>query len=421
MSVRRRRLITAALLVGAFLASLEVVVVSPAMPAVVSDFGGAGLYPWVFTAYIAAQTLSMPAYGLLADRWGRRNTYLLGVGLFLIGSTACGLAPSMPALVGARLVQGLGAGALVPLTMTIFGDLYPVAQRTRMQGLFSLIWGVSSLLGPLVGGLVTDQVGWRAIFWLNLPPGLLATAIVALAVPAALGLVHDDERRAGPGWRSLLHSPTQQAIDVSGILFGAALVGVISYLPVWVQAVEGGSATDAGVALIPMSLSWTFAANVCGRMVQRFGFRTMVRLGASLVTLGTGLAAAWAASPVGLVIFGVGLGFLISTFNVSAQEDAAPELKGVATSLTLFSRSMGSALAVPLLGLLAGLEADAVDFADVPGLREGMRRVWIALACCGLGGTLIVFLRFPERVGSGHRVSTGRATDPPLARPELRG
>ena len=421
MSPTRRRLITAALLVGTFLASLEVVVVSPAMPAVVSDFGGAGLYPWVFTTYIVAQTLSMPAYGLLADRWGRRDSYLLGVGLFLAGSSACALAPSMEALVAARLVQGLGAGALIPLTMTLFGDLYPVEERTRMQGYFSLIWGVSSLLGPLVGGLLTDQVGWRAIFWLNLPPGLAATLIVGLAVPRRLGLITEEESGAQRArWTSLLRSPTQQAIDGSGILFGAALVGVISFLPVWVQAVEGGSATDAGVALIPMSLSWTLAANLCGRLVGRLGFRALVRLGAALVVLGTGTAAAWPAAPLGLLVFGAGMGFLISTFNVAAQEDAAPELKGVATSMTLFARSMGAAVAVPLLGLIAGLDPAASEFSEVAGLRAGMEEVWLALAACGAGGTLVVFLRFPERVGTGKRLSSGRRGEA-LAPPESGG
>lgn len=416
----RRRLITAALLVGTFLASLEVVVVSPAMPAVVSDFGGAGLYPWVFTTYIVAQTVSMPLYGVLADRWGRRDTYLLGVGLFLAGSTACALAPSMELLVAARLLQGLGAGALIPLTMTLFGDLYPVEERTRMQGYFSLIWGVSSLLGPLVGGFLTDAVGWRAIFWLNLPPGLAATAIVGLAVPRRLGLVDVSLEAPRTSWLSLLRSPAQQAIYGSGVLFGAVLIGVISFLPVWVQAVQGGSATDAGIALIPMSLSWTVAANVCGRLVGRQGFRRLVRLGAILVGLGTALAALTPASALGLMVFGTGMGFLISTFNVAAQEDAALELKGVATSMTVFSRSVGAAVEVPLLGLLAGLDPAASEFSDVTDLRQGMERVWVALALWGALGALAVFLRFPERVGSPGRSTTGRSEEA-LARPGAQG
>ncbi|MEC7946344.1 MAG: MFS transporter, partial [Myxococcota bacterium] len=195
VSPAARRLITLALLVGTSLASLEAMVVGPAMPAVVGEFGGAGLYPWVFTAYIGAQTLTMPLYGVLADRRGRRAAYLLGVTLFLAGSLVSAMADSMAVVVAGRLLQGLGAGAILPVTQTIFGDLYPVEERTRMQGWFSLIWGLSSLLGPAVGGWLTEAFSWRAVFWLNLAPGLLSAFLIGALVPASLGRRED----SGPG------------------------------------------------------------------------------------------------------------------------------------------------------------------------------------------------------------------------------
>ena len=393
-----RRLITLALLVGTSLASLEAMVVGPAMPAVVGEFGGAGLYPWVFTAYIGAQTLTMPLYGALADRRGRRTAYLLGVTLFLAGSLVSAMAGSMEVVVAGRLLQGLGAGAILPVTQTIFGDLYPVEQRTKMQGWFSLIWGVSSLLGPAVGGWLTEAFSWRAVFWLNLVPGVVSALLIGVLVPASLGR----GAGSGPGLLAavprLLRIPVIQAVGLSGLTLGAALYGVVGYLPVHVQATLGGSPLDAGIALIPMSLSWTFSANVAGHLLRRLGFAGLVRAGAGMALVGTTLAAIWTASTPGLMLFGAGMGFLISAFTVASQEAAPRELVGQATTLGLFTRSVGSALGVPLLGLLAGIDPGAASFADIDGLDAGLGRVFFAVAACVGVSTLIALVRFPSEV-----------------------
>jgi MFS family permease len=395
-----RRWITAALLIGTFLASIEVMVVGPAMPAVVTEFGGAGLYPFVFTTYIGAQTLTMPLYGLMADRWGRRDAFLLGVTLFLIGSLISAAAPSMAVVVAGRLVQGLGAGAILPLTMTIFGDLYPVAARTRMQGWFSLIWGVSSLVGPAVGGALTEALSWRAVFWLNLPPGLIAAALIAVLLPRRLGAT--TERRTGllKSLPILLRDPTLQAVSLSGFALGIALFGVVGYLPVRVQAVEGGTALDAGLALIPMSVAWTISANVAGRLVDQTGFRTLVRIGAALTAVGTVIAGVWTANLFGLVLFGAGMGLLISSFTVASQVAAPPGLIGQATSLGLFTRSVGGALGLPALGLLAGMSPGVSDFAGIPDLPGGLQDVFLAVAVSGVIAALIVAVRFPGQATS---------------------
>jgi len=400
VSPSARRWITAALLVGTSLASLEAMVVGPAMPAVVGEFGGAGLYPWVFTAYIGAQTLTMPLYGALADRRGRRAAYLLGVTLFLAGSLISAMAGSMDVVVAGRFLQGLGAGAILPVTQTIFGDLYPVEQRTRMQGWFSLIWGVSSLLGPAVGGWLTEVFSWRAVFWLNLAPGLVSAALIGLLVPASLG--RGQGQGSGPGLLAavprLLRVPVIQAVALSGLTLGAALYGVVGYLPVHVQATLGGSPLDAGIALIPMSLSWTFSANVAGRLLRRLGFAGLVRAGASMALVGTVLAAVWTASTPGLMLFGAGMGFLISSFTVASQEAAPPELVGQATTLGLFTRSVGSAVGVPLLGLLAGIDPGAAEFSAIEGLDLGLARVFIAVAACVAVSALVAVFRFPRSV-----------------------
>jgi MFS family permease len=395
-----RRTITAALLVGTFLASLEVMVVGPAMPSVVADLAGAGLYPWVFTVYILAQTLAIPVYGALADRRGRRLAYLLGVGLFVAGSVVCGLSGSMAVLVAGRTLQGLGAGSLIPLTLTIFGDLYPVAERTRMQGTFSLVWGVSSLGGPAVGGWLTETLGWRAIFWLNVPPGVVAALVVAALLPAVARSTQAGPGLGRPAALTLLREPTHQAVVASGLMLGAALLGIIGYLPVWVQAVHGGSPLDAGLALIPMSISWTLAANVAGRVVSRTGFRLLVRLGTALTAAGAALAALHTASPLGLTLFGLGMGATVSSFTVAAQEAAPLALRGSATSLSLLARSVGGAVAVPVLGTVAGMRPGAADFAQVQGLAAGLERVFAVIAVCALLAAVAAWARFPS--GAGH-------------------
>ena len=229
-----------ALLVGTFLSSIEVMVASPAMPDVVREFGGAGLYPWVFAAYIGCQTLTVPLYGKLADVWGRRPSYLLGVALFVAGSLVCATCTSMTQMVAGRALQGLGAGALVTLTITIFGDLYTVGDRTKMQGVFSLIWGVSSLLGPAAGGWITMFWSWRGIFWINVLPGLIAAILVGSLLP---GGSPGGSRSPPPAW-SLLKNRTQQVLLAAGPLIGASIIGLISYLPVQIQAIKGGTALD---------------------------------------------------------------------------------------------------------------------------------------------------------------------------------
>ncbi len=393
-SAARRRSITAALLLGTFLASLEVMIVTPAVPVMVGELGGAGLYPWVFTAYILAKVPMMPIYGRMSDRAGRRDTYLVGLGIFLLGSVCCALATTMGGLIAARAVQGVGGAALVVLTMTIFGDLYPVAERTKMQGMFSLVWGVSSLLGPLVGGWLTETWSWRAVFWINVLPGLGAAATIAVLVPRAMG--RREAVAAGPEIWALLRVPTQQAVLASGLFIGASLTGVIAYLPVQIQAVQGGNAIDAGLALIPLSIAWTITAIVAGRMVNRVGFQTLARLGVIISTVGAIIAAEWPVAQPGLVLFGIGMGFTISIFNVACQETAPVALRGTATSLALVMRSLGAGIGMVVFGLLAGFEPGVVDFSGIPDLSRSVAGIFESIATCMGLAAFIVLVRMPR-------------------------
>ena len=197
LTKRRRRVVTAGLLLGIFLAALEATVVSTAMPTVVASLGGLDHYSWVFSAYLLTSTASVPLWGRLSDLYGRRRLYLAAIALFLVGSMLAGVSQSMPQLIVFRALQGLGAGGLIPLALTIIGEIYTLAERTRMQAVFSSVWGVSSIAGPLVGGFITDSISWRWVFYLNLPIGLVAAVIVHRSVPGACERPHGQRRLAG--------------------------------------------------------------------------------------------------------------------------------------------------------------------------------------------------------------------------------
>src|SRR5687767_14214585 len=189
IGVGRRRAITAGLLLGMSVGALEATVVSTAMPTVIATLGGLAHYSWVFSAYLLTSTACVPIWGRLSDLYGRRRMYLTGVAIFLVGSVMSGASITMVQLIASRAVQGLGAGCIIPLSMTIVGELYTLAERPRTQALFSGVWGVASIAGPLVGGYITDNLDWRWVFYLNVPFGFLAAGVIAAAYPKSRRLV----------------------------------------------------------------------------------------------------------------------------------------------------------------------------------------------------------------------------------------
>jgi len=456
-----RRRIVQALLLGVFLAALDVLVVAPALPSVVADLGHLPLYPWIFAAYLLTSTVTAPIFGRLADSWGRKPVYVSGLGLFLLGSVLCGAAPSMPLLVAMRALQGLGAGAVLPITFTLVGDLYPLEQRARMQGVFASVWGVASVVGAPLGGALVTYVGWRAVFYLNLPFGLAAISIIArrlqepprerrghhLDVPGAIaltlgltaGLVALQRRGEAGGdpwafglwtativllgafaWRersspeplvdpTLLRSRLFLAANAGGFLGFGALYSAMAHVPLMVRGVQGGSAQAAGVALVPLSLSWVAASNAAGRLVLRAGYRAVTTLGGLLVVAGcAGLSLLdETASTLGiyvcLVTLGLGMGLSMTGFLIAVQGVAPPGRLGIATSAVQFFRSMGGAVGMAVLGavLLGSLRARGVDPTGVaPGagaalggagelpptiLMAGLRHVFVTGLIFALG------------------------------------
>ncbi|MCA1632178.1 MAG: MFS transporter [Acidobacteria bacterium] len=425
MSSKRRLAVTVGVMMGMFLAALEATVVSTAMPTVIASLGGLNHYSWVFSAYLITSTVTVPVWGKLSDLYGRRLFYQLGIAVFLLGSVLSGLSTSMTQLIAFRAVQGLGAGALIPLGMTIIGDVYTIEERTRMQAYFSGVWGLASVIGPVVGGFITDQLSWRWVFYLNVPFGLAAALVMGLALkeprrqerpaidyagaatlmaaitllmlalvegggslatltaPRNLALfagaaalaalfVWIETRASDPVVPFRLFRNRVVAVAIgAGFLAGVAMFGALTFVPLLAQGALGASATEAGSLLMPLMLSWVGLSVVGGRLLLRVGYRRTCIVGFALLTIGfvllssfgRGTARVWLY--VDLVLIGAGLGLTMLTLLIAVQQAVPRTQLGVVTSLNQFSRSIGGAVGVAVMGtvLSAGLASQLGEMA----------------------------------------------------------
>ena len=417
MSSRRRLAVTLGVITGMFLAALEATVVGTAMPTVIASLGGLSHYSWVFSAYLITSTITVPVWGKLSDLYGRRLLFQLGIAVFLLGSVLSGMAGTMTQLIVYRAVQGLGAGALVPLAMTIIGDVYTVEERARMQAFFSGVWGLSSVVGPIVGGFITDQLSWRWVFYINVPFGILAAVIMQLslkepkrtgrpsidyagatllmasitllmlalveggatlrevasarnlgllAAAALLGalFIYVERRARDPIVPLGLFRNRVVSVSVTvGFLAGVAMFGAISFVPLFAQGALGSTATEAGSLLTPLMLSWVGLSIVGGRLLLKVGYRPTTLVGLFLLTLGFALLSSFQRTTprvwlyVDLVLIGAGLGLTMLTLLIAVQQSVSRAQLGIATSLNQFSRSIGGAVGVAIMGavLSAGL------------------------------------------------------------------
>jgi EmrB/QacA subfamily drug resistance transporter len=421
ISLPRRRAITGGLLLGMSLGALEATVVGTAMPTVVATLGGLAHYSWVFSAYLLSSTASVPIWGRLSDLYGRRRMYLIGVAIFLIGSALCGVATSMFQLIAARVLQGLGAGGIIPLSMTIIGELYTLKERPRTQALFSGVWGLASIAGPLVGGYVTDFLHWRWVFFLNIPFGLLCLGVIASAYPASrlVKKVKVDWLGAGllffgvstllislggdaghtPWWMGatvlllagfiiverrapepilpfdLLRTTLVARSFVVVFLVGFALFGAIAFIPLYVQSVLGGSATEAGQVLTPLFLGWVIMSVVGARTTVALGYRFVSISGSVLMTCGfIGMIVLTPESPRSLLlgscfVIGAGMGTQMLSLLLAVQHGVERSRLGIATALTQFSRSIGAAVGTAAMGAILARNLAGVALA---GGAEGL-------------------------------------------------
>jgi EmrB/QacA subfamily drug resistance transporter len=424
---KQRMAVTAGVMMGMFLAALEATVVGTAMPTVIASLGGLQHYSWVFSAYLLTSTVTVPVWGKLSDLYGRRHLYQIGVGVFLLGSILSGLSNSMFQLIVFRAIQGLGAGALVPLAMTIVGDIYTLQERARMQALFSGVWGFASIVGPIIGGFITDQISWRWVFFINVPFGLLSSLIIGSSLKEPqlhgnpkidyagamtlmssvtllmLALVDSGTMQSLFTFRNLLllsgsvlfailfvrieRSAKEPVLPfslfrnrvvsiavIAGFLIGIAMFGSISFIPLYAQGTRGATATEAGSLLTPLMLSWVSLSIVGGRFLLKTGYRPTVIAGCFLLTVAFALLSTFDAQTsksmlyLDLVLIGSGLGLTMLTLLIAVQQAVPRGILGTATSLNQFSRSIGGAVGVAIMGafLSAGMGTYLREVANQP-------------------------------------------------------
>jgi EmrB/QacA subfamily drug resistance transporter len=429
LSRRRRWVVTTGVMLGMFLAALEATVVGTAMPTVIASLGGLDRYSWVFSAYLLAATVTVPVWGRLSDLYGRRPLYLIGVAFFLVGSALSGASLSITQLIIFRGIQGLGAGALIPLSMTINGDIYTLKERAKMQGLFSGVWGLASILGPLAGGFITDHFTWRMVFYINIPFGLAAAIVVGIALVEPKRAEKPVIDYAGALWLTLsvtlllfalvetgdlafLATPKMLAVVAGAVVFGllfvraerravdpivpfslfrnrvvavgsitsfmvgAAMFGALSFIPLFVQGAMGGSATEAGILLTPFLLGWVVMAVVGGRLMLSIGYRPTVLAGLTVLIVSFAFLAMFGRSTprwellTDMALMGAGMGLVMFALLITMQNSVGRGQLGIATSLNQFSRSIGQTVGVAVMGtvMTISLSAHLADIQQTSGL-----------------------------------------------------
>ncbi len=409
---RQILLVYTGLMLGMLLAALDQTIVSTALPTIVGDLGGLNRLSWVVTAYILAQTISTPLYGKLGDLYGRKLFFQVAIVIFLIGSVLCGIAQNMNELIGFRALQGLGAGGLMTGAFAIIGDVVPPRERGRYQGYMGGVFAIASVVGPLIGGFLVDNLSWRWVFYVNLPVGAVALVVVAAVLPAAgarrahrldlegafllavgaglltlgltwggtqypwssgtivgifavgalaVGLFALQERRAEEPIipPRLFRNPIFNSSAAMGFLVACAMFGAIVYLPLFLQVVHGVTPTSSGLRLLPLMGGLLVASISSGRAISKLGrYRVFPIVGCALMTAGMamlgrlGVSTSYGYLALSMAVLGFGIGLVMPVLVLAVQNSVDMRDMGAATSSTTFFRSIGGSFGVAIFGAI---------------------------------------------------------------------
>lgn len=445
-------------MVATGLVAIDSTIIATAVPSIVQDLGSFSSFPWLFSSYLLASAVTVPVYSKLADTIGRRPVLLFGIAVFLLGSIVAGLAWSMPALIAARAVQGIGAGAVLPLSITIIGDIYSVEERARVQGYTASVWAIAAVVGPTLGGIFAQLHIWRGIFLVNIPLCIAAVWLLARnfreSVPrrrhridyagaalltVAMTLIMLGVLEGGTTWA--WNSPAGIGIFVAGAVLiaifvivehraaepvlplsifrrrivssttvlsfgiGMGLVGLTAFIPTYLEVGTGASPLVAGLALATFTIGWPIAAALSGRLYLRIGFRLTSISGGVLVVIGTIVLALLAGHPsialvaISCFFIGAGFGFAAVPSLVAAQSTVHWHERGVVTGSNMFARSIGQSFGAAILGAIAnGIIARLGGDAHDPQTIVAASTAVFAGVAVIAAGILLAALWMPRRV-----------------------
>ena len=456
----RVRLIFGGLVLVMLLAALDQTIVSTALPTIVGELGGLEHLSWVVTSYLLAQTVVTPLYGKLGDLYGRKRVLQIGVVVFLVGSALCGIAGSMTSLIVYRAIQGLGGGGLMVTTQAVVADIIPARERGRYQGIFGAVFGLASIAGPLLGGFFTTQLSWRWIFYINLPLGVLALAVIAAVLPARSGRVRHAVDYAGAALLALALSATVLVTDLGGSVYpwasprlvglaalgagalaafvvverraaepvlplrlfrdgaftvgcvvgfivGFALFGSLTYVPLFLQVVKGSSPTASGLQMLPQMGGMLVTSIGAGQLISRTGrYKLYPVVGTAVMALGLFLLSritpetTTTAVALHMLVVGLGLGLVMQVLVIAVQNSVEYRDLGVATSGATLFRSIGGSLGTAVLGAVFAARLNANLVGALPGGMGG----------AGINPRAIAALPAPERAAFAAAVSDALGT-----------
>jgi EmrB/QacA subfamily drug resistance transporter len=415
-TVPHRTVVFVAALIATFIPAVESSIVATAMPTIVGSLGGFRLFSWVFAVPLLTMAVTIPLYGRLADIYGRKRVFFFGTTVFLIGTTLCGFARSVEVLICFRAIQGLGSGAIQPIAMTIIGDIYTPAERARVQGFTSSVFGLAAVVGPALGAFLVQHVHWSVVFWVNLPIGVLAMAMFAVFLPERVGrrehridylggallvigvgslmLALVQARSLGSrgivgligtgivalAWLYWHERRTEEPMlplelwrrrvvglcNLAGFGGSATSMAVSALLPTYVQGVMGKSPALAGIVISAQSVSWMFAAFAAGRLMIRTSYRLTAATGAGTLVVGAVMLAMlepgspWLWPATAGFVMGIGMGFCNTTYLVAIQANVDFHERGIGTSSQMFMRMLGMSVGAAAYGAIINLGVDAL-------------------------------------------------------------
>ncbi|MCT2344840.1 MDR family MFS transporter [Niallia taxi] len=413
MSSKQTRLVPVmiALMLGIFVASLDNTIVATSMGSIIGDLGGMDKYVWVTSAYLVAEMAGMPIFGKLSDMYGRKKFFVFGILLFLAGSILCGMANTMIQLCIFRAIQGIGGSALMPIAFTIIWDVVPREVRGKMSGIFGAVFGLSSIAGPLLGSFITEQFDWRWIFFINIPIGIIALALIIIfykeskthtkqiidwfgfvfllgfSISLMFGLELGGETYPWQSWQiislfilsvvcfivfllvekrakdpilpfNLFKERLYTTTVLTGMFYGGVFMVSTIYIPLYIQGVTGGTATNSGLLLLPMMVTSSVAAALGGAFANKFSYKSIMMTSGIIMAIGTFLLSTLDASTprwsitIYMMVIGLGVGPSFSVLGMASLQKALPQQRGIASSTSNFLRSLGMTLGITVFGVI---------------------------------------------------------------------